>query len=199
MFVFQKKKGIGIGRAERMIKDYVETPHKYAYLKPCMHAWDERTQAAVGRCKAAISADSSKPMEQLITTPTKTDTLKPAPRVADDVRVFRFVQAVTLQRLTGLAHGGETCLAAKGLNSTQMESYSSATLCLGRRIKEGVGPYTSERVVTDFLEGPSNYDSLYQCIEGVGTQTKKAVRECLRSMAKDGDPLPVVTFWWESI
>jgi hypothetical protein len=104
------------------------------------------------------------------------------PRVSDDLRVFRFVQAVTLSHtlthshtlshtlthshtlMTGLAYGGETCLAAKGLNSTQMISYESATLCLGRRIQEGVGPYTSERVVKDFLEGPSNYDLLYQLV-----------------------------------
>lgn len=191
--------GVGIGRAERMIKDYIESPHTYAYLKPCMLKWDTVTQAAVQRCKAAITYDSSPPMERLITTPAASDRVTSASRPSADVRVFEFVQAAKLQRLTGLANGGEACLAAKGLNSTQMNSYSSATLCLGHRIKEGVGPYMTQRVVKDFLDAPDNYDLLYQCIERVGTQTKTAVRQCLRSMAQDGDPLPVVTFWWESM
>jgi len=194
---------IGVGSPERMLKDYIESPHALAYLRPCTSSWTGRTREAVGKCKREMLLDSSRPMARLLAADHSTataykDTLRAPLHTGDDVKVFNFVRRQELQRLTGLAGGGSDCLQRKGLATSQLESYENATLCLGTKIKSALGPYASEHVVRDFLEGPDNYDQLYQCLHGVGDDTRVAVRHCLRHMARRGDPLPVVTFWWET-
>ena len=197
---------VGVGEADRMIKDVIETPHTYkSHLAPCMEDWDESTRSAVEQCKEFITLDSSKHMSMILTaepesvydSPKKT-TLKPLLHTGSDVKVFNFVRAAELQQLTGLDNGGVDCLVQHGLNATQLASYENATLCLGKRIEQGIGRYASEHVVKDFLEGPDNYDELYKCVEDTSKTTRTAVHRCLHSMAELGAPLPVVNFWWES-
>ena len=128
------------------------------------------------------------------------DTLEPKEQTYNDLRVMGIVRAEQLKQLTGLNGGGAVCLSEQGLNASQVQSYENATLCLGDRIKEGVGPfYTSEHVVQDFLEGSDNYESLYACLANVEESTRIALRACLRPMAEGGEPLPVVNFWEESL
>ncbi len=199
-------KFVGVGEADRMIKDVIETPHTYkSHLAPCMEDWDEGTRSAVEQCKFDVTLDSSKHMAMILTaapesvydSPKKT-TLKPLLHTGSDVKVFNFVRAAELQQLTGLDNGGVSCLVQHGLNATQLASYENATLCLGKRIEQGIGRYASEHVVQDFLEGPDNYDELYKCVEDTSKTTRTAVHQCLHSMAELGAPLPVVNFWWES-
>jgi len=188
---------MGVGQPERMINDFIYSHHVLAELSVCTQEWGPSTRRALRECQEAIAADSSTPMAKLLTA-SKQAELYREDRMGDDVKVFYFVKKAELERLTGLVNGGATCLSRQGLAPTQLQQYANATLCLGAKIQQGVGPYASDRVVKDFLEGPDNYDSLYACLKSVGPSTKKAVRSCLRTMEQLGDPRPVVTFWWES-
>ena len=60
------KASIGIGLAERMVKDFVEAPGVYGQLSKCMKGWDAKTRSAVAACKSSVRFQSLQDMHYIL-------------------------------------------------------------------------------------------------------------------------------------
>jgi hypothetical protein len=91
---------------------------------------------------------------------------------------------------------GLDCLKQEGLNDKGLEDFSASAVCVGWKIKMGMGLGDTVHMVKDYLQAPMNRQKIMPCLDKLDQKSRTIIKTCLgRLPSKQAANNPVVEFW----